>query len=269
MSVFDLEKVKTLFKDFYLLTGTKICIYDQEGKELYYYPEKYSPFCLQFRKDKKMDLKCLECDKKAIEYCKKFKQQYRYHCHAGLLECVSPILYGDTIVGYIVIGQIRSKERNTYITEGKKNGALQKAYEQLPVMDQEKMDAAMNILEACAGYQYLKNLISIETNRLDVRLCEFIDENLESRLDVSILCEKFRLSKTELYELFDQYFSEPVATFIKKRRLKKSCQLLKDTKDSVAKIAKLCGIPDYNYFSKIFKKNYGISPSEYRKKATA
>lgn len=270
MQSYDLQKMKKLLHDFYLLTDIKICIYDRNEQELYYYPEKFSPFCSVLRQNPEMEQRCIECDKNAFAVCKKTRHQYTYTCHAGLLECISPILHGDSIAGYMAVGQIRTdKNANFSLPNIRQDDAafslLQKKYKDLPVSGYEKIDAALNILNACTGYEYLKTLINTESRRIDTRIDEYIDQNLGCNLNVQSICRKFQLSKTELYEIFREYFSDSVANYIKKRRLQKACNLLKDTTFPVYKVAKLCGIPDYNYFSKVFKSVYQVSPSAFRK----
>ena len=46
---------------------------------------------------------------------------------------------------------------------------------------------------------------------------------------------------------------------------KVACDLLRNTEDRVSDIATEVGIPDYNYFTKVFKKAMGVTPREYRK----
>ena len=48
-------------------------------------------------------------------------------------------------------------------------------------------------------------------------------------------------------------------------RVKVACDLLRNTEDRVSDIATEVGIPDYNYFTKVFKKAMGVTPREYRK----
>ena len=266
-----MEKMKKLLHDFYFLTGIKICIYDSSENELCYYPEKYSPFCAALRRDPDMERRCLECDRNAFAVCKKTRRQHMYTCHAGLFECVSPVLYGDFIVGYIAVGQIRTDDTADFAILADRFGSgaaadLRRSFEELPVFNRDTIDAAVNILDACAGYEYLKTLIRTEADRLDARIADYIDCNLGDNLNVRSICRRFRLSKTELYAIFRESYAEPVAEFIKKRRLNRACELLKNTSLPVGEIAKRCGIPDYNYFSKVFKRGTGMSPSAYRKK---
>ncbi len=259
MQEYDFQKIQRLLRDFYNLTQIKICLYDSSENELCFFPGKYTPFCQLLRSDKEQDALCRECDKRAFAECRRTHRPYTYTCHAGLLECFSPILHGDTIIGYIVIGQIRSNEGVVSFSD-----ELQALYEQLPAIPLEKIKSAIHILEACTGYEYLKKL-DLQSQRLTDRLRSYITEHLEGALSVENLCDEFHLTRVELYEIFKVSFDCTVAEFIKKCRLEKACELLRETSLPVHKIAVLCGIPDYNYFSKIFHKVYSTNPRAYRK----
>jgi AraC-like DNA-binding protein len=54
---------------------------------------------------------------------------------------------------------------------------------------------------------------------------------------------------------------------ILKVRLSNAIQLLAQTTERISKIAYQVGFQDVNYFNKCFKKEYQISPTEYRKRA--
>ncbi len=260
MASYDLEKMQELLKDFYSLTGIKICIYDKNENELCFYPEKYSGFCRLIRQSPELNKKCEECDKRAFHECKKTKKQYTYTCHAGLLECISPIVINGSTVGFIAIGQIKSKKAPLYL-----NGPLKEEYKKLPDIPVDKISASMRILDACTGYEYLKELIE-QTDNIDFRLQEYILKNIQQDISAKQLCHEFHLSRNELYSIFKKYFDTTPADYIKERRLEKACELLANTSCAVSEIAIKCGIPDYNYFSKVFKRNIGTSPSLYRKK---
>ena len=120
-------------------------------------------------------------------------------------------------------------------------------------------------MDACTGYEYLKTLVSAEENRIDKRIEKFINSNLKNDLSVTALCSEFRLARSEVYSIFKEYFGTSPAEFIKNRRLNYAGKLLVTTHYPVNKIATLCGISDYNYFSKNFKAFFGVNPTKYRK----
>lgn len=262
--------MQKLLKDFNNLTNIKVCIYDNHENELCYYPEKFSPFCAILREDGEMDEKCKNCDRNAFAESKRTHKQYFYTCHAGLLECVSPILFNDKIIGYILVGQIKAPSNPKFSDVANKLPSyllerLEDAYENLPVIEMDKINSALHIVNACTGYEYLKALVNSYENKIDVLIDGYINEHVADDLSVQILCSRFKLSHSELYSIFKEFFRSTPAEYIKLRRLNKACELLKNTNLPVNKIAEKCGIPDYNYFSKIFKGKFGISPREMRK----
>ena len=52
--------------------------------------------------------------------------------------------------------------------------------------------------------------------------------------------------------------------FLTNLRLQKAVELLKTTDEKTYIIAEMVGYADQNYFSYVFKKKYGVSPSKYR-----
>ena len=273
MDIYNQNKLRELARDFYNLVGLKVCIYDANEDELAFFPEKLSPFCAILREDKEMNQRCLECDRKAFAECKKTHKQHFYTCHAGLLEYMSPVVYGDKIIGYMVLGQIKAEknrdfEKISHRLPEEKREELQKCYEKLSTISLGKLKSAMRILDACTGYEYLKGLLELSDNKIDLRIADYVSENLAAPLSVSALCSEFHLSHSEVYSISKRYFNSTPAEYIKVRRLSKACELLRKTDMQINKVGVECGFPDYNYFSKVFKREYKISPREYRKKAT-
>jgi YesN/AraC family two-component response regulator len=146
--------------------------------------------------------------------------------------------------------------------------ACSKFFKDLPAIEMDKINSAIKILDACTGYEYLKNLVSANENKIDILLDTYINQHLTEDLSIATLCRHFHLAHSEIYSIFKEYFFSTPAEYIKMRRLKTACDLLKQTNLPVHKIAKKCGIPDYNYFSKIFKSVFGMSPREFRKSQT-
>lgn len=270
MVAYNLKKMRELLHDFYYLTKIKICIYDSDGNELCFYPEKLSPFCAMLREDVKMDERCRSCDRHAFAQCKKTNRQYVYTCHAGLVEGISPIVHNDRIIGYIAVGQIKADpdadfERLAAQIPEPRRSLLQNLFRDLPVTEEEKISSAMRIMDACTGYEYLKSLAIGVGEQIDARLSAFVEAHLGEELTIRTLCASFHLSHSEIYSIFKEYFETTPAEYIKERRLSRACRLLVETSLPVGEIARRCGIPDYNYFSKIFKRSFHTSPRDYRK----
>ena len=92
----------------------------------------------------------------------------------------------------------------------------------------------------------------------DFVLAHLSDENLS----VETMAAKLKVSRTSLYTLMRSEFGVTPAEFILDHRLKHAEKLLKDGL-KVREVAMKCGFADPKYFSKVFKKYYGILPSTY------
>lgn len=105
-------------------------------------------------------------------------------------------------------------------------------------------------------------------NKLN-KLLVYIEENYEQSLTVKDLAHTFNTSCSSLQHLFKKSTGRTLLEYIISLRIYKAEQLLRTTDMSVTEIALSVGIEDVNYFSRLYKKHKGISPSSYRKKARA
>ena len=175
METYNRDTLYSLLENFNKLAEMKVSIYDAEENEVAFFPKKYTPFCELLRSDKKMDERCLNCDRNAISCCKANKKRYLYICHAGLIECFSPVLYNDEIIGYIALGQIKTKNNKLLIDKSNNHyEELLKRFENLPSINEEKVDSAISVLEACIRYEYLKTVINQINQKIDLEIIEII-----------------------------------------------------------------------------------------------
>lgn len=256
-----------IMKDFYNLTGIKICIYDTEGNEVCYYPERLSEFCEHIRRDERTDAMCLDCDRRALDECKRTMRPKIYTCHAGLTEAVTPITVQGIIRGFIVIGQIRENEYSPFIAANAGNAdgkELLKYYNGLQIIPRDKIESALHILEACASFEHLKRFVQDISETIMIKLQKYVDENLNKNLTVDALRRYLTVSRRELYSLIKNEFGLTPAGFVKIKRLEYSKKLLAETSLKISAVAEKCGIGDYNYFSKLFRKEYNVTPREFR-----
>jgi YesN/AraC family two-component response regulator len=271
--IIDKEKLEKLLKDFYTLTKIRIVVFDTEFNEIVCYPNHHSTYCKILRKCERAKEKCSLCDKEACIKSKATNETIIYRCYAGLVEAVTPIKHGDIQVGFIMFGQILQtdnydKSWSEIIPIISKFDidveALEKAYYKKKNLTPDKISATASILNACSSYLYLSKTISINTDSIENRINSYILNNLSDYLSADILCEKFDISKNRLYEISEYSYGCGIAEHIRKLRIEKSKKLLTESNKKISEIAYECGIPDYNYFTKVFKNITGITPREYR-----
>lgn len=267
----DNNKLSALFEDFYTLTSIHICLFDESRTEILRYPKSYCGFCGFARQNQSISQKCRTCDNYAFEKCTKTGLRYTYVCHMDLVETATPLLFNGELVGYVMMGQVRSPSSafdniaDESMLSFKDIGEAKKLYGEIPIVSDRVINAAAHILDACASYLYVSKLVSIQSGELKKRIDEFILENIANAITVDILCRQFHTSRVELYGIFQRLYKKSVALYIKEQRLKFAKNLLTETNYSVGKIAEKSGFNDYNYFSKAFKKYYGVSASSLRR----
>ena len=88
---------------------------------------------------------------------------------------------------------------------------------------------------------------------------------MAENLTVEGICEKFGLGRTKMYQYVGHSFGEGIAREIRRIRMRNARRLLDETNLKISEVASKTGYSDYNYFTKIFKKEYGMTPRDYRK----
>lgn len=97
-------------------------------------------------------------------------------------------------------------------------------------------------------------------------LRQCIEDQLDnSNLSVNDLCRAVRLSHAHLYRKLKALTNLTPVQFIRYIRLKKAKTLLERTSLNISEIAYAVGFSDPNYFSRIYHKEMGITPTESRK----
>ena len=97
-------------------------------------------------------------------------------------------------------------------------------------------------------------------------LIDFLKEHLRRDVSVSEMAEVMRLSRSHFTKTFTQGTGMSPRLFLEDLRLKTAMSMLLESEKTVKETAIQSGIPDVNYFCRVFKKRYGISPGQYRKK---
>lgn len=100
-------------------------------------------------------------------------------------------------------------------------------------------------------------------------LKEIIQDQFDTNLTLSLkeISQSLNVHPSYLSREFSKYFDDlSFGEYIRKLRIEKSIELLKDPKYSLAEIAYLTGFSDQSHFNRIFKSHTGNNPSVYRKK---
>lgn len=267
------EILAEITKNFATISNVTVSIFDA-NKNCVVSGSDNIPFCEALRKNKNLHIKCLECDKIGFKGCSATKKPYLYHCHMGLVEITAPIMFGDTLIGYIIIGQFsdqpdKSEIKKAVVEASKKYGFnadnLLTYVDDIPCPGDAYINALSQLVEMCAGYIWLKNILNLGERDLAMEIRLYIASHLGEDLSVGVLCNKYGLSQTALYQLFKKSFGASVIQIIRNERISKAKELLRESKISISEVAQQVGIPDANYFTRTFKQVTGKTPKQYAK----
>jgi two-component system, response regulator YesN len=97
------------------------------------------------------------------------------------------------------------------------------------------------------------------------RAIEYIRINLNQDLSLNSISGALNLSTYELSRQFKRETGKTITEYINNQRINESLYILENGNISITDVAFTIGFNDVNYFTKVFKKIKGITPSEYRR----
>ena len=97
----------------------------------------------------------------------------------------------------------------------------------------------------------------------------YIQENYsDPELSVEKLCRHLHMSPAYFSTIFKKETGQAYTAYLTEVRLNQAVELLRMTNDKTYVIAAKVGYQEQNYFSYVFKKRFGVSPTKYRTSQT-
>ena len=107
-----------------------------------------------------------------------------------------------------------------------------------------------------------------DPTKQSIRQCmEYIEHHFQEPLERDLLASKVSLSSSYFSIMFKKYAGCSPVQFITGVRLKRAMKLLKETDKPISAIALEVGFRDPLYFSKVFTREVGLTPKQYRSKS--
>lgn len=120
--------------------------------------------------------------------------------------------------------------------------------------------------EMCRKYCLLVNNYGLKEYSYLVRnVIKFMRQHLDEKLSLSILAEHFQKNASALSSRFSKETGKSITEWIHEQRIREALKYFNTTDFPVADVAYKVGFQDLGYFSKIFKRYIGSSPSAYQK----
>jgi YesN/AraC family two-component response regulator len=121
-----------------------------------------------------------------------------------------------------------------------------------------------SFLESIFQNAQVKNCDSDE--RIIESSMRFIESNFDKNLSINDLAEKHNMDNKRFYYVFQKYAGIGPKQYIMRCRINNAKEMLVKERYSITEIANMVGYEDTFYFSRMFKKNTGVSPTIFRER---
>lgn len=101
-----------------------------------------------------------------------------------------------------------------------------------------------------------------------LNVIEYIDSHMQEELNNDHLASIATMATNSFIRFFRQVTGFTLQQFVQNKRIEKSVTLLHNQSGSIDQIADWCGFSDRHHFSKVFKKQVGVSPGAYKRMHT-
>lgn len=122
------------------------------------------------------------------------------------------------------------------------------------------------LLETCTRIRSGVRKERTDTTKLLIeKAVQYVEEKYaDSELSVESVCGHLNVSSAYFSTIFKKETGKTFVNYLTHLRMERAVELLNTTEDKTYIIAEKVGYSEPNYFSYVFKKQYGISPSKYR-----
>lgn len=111
-----------------------------------------------------------------------------------------------------------------------------------------------------------ENVLSPQDNAFMTDLYRLMENEISNpELDIARMTELLKISRTKFYYKVKGLTGENPSIFFKTYKLNRAAELIAEGKHTISEIADITGFSTLSHFSKSFKKQFGLTPSEYHK----
>lgn len=247
----------------------------------------HSPYCLYIKYSANLVKSCVNIGWKFMKKCNESSGPFIGTCYCGYSDYVIPVKYKGNTVAAVCIGGLdltpslsRQKMKNIQSHYDLDEYEMNEQYElssKPQSADFDHMEKVCGIIADFINYYY-RSLVDLgrinpsasylpDNTKLTILAdaMSYIQNHFAESIHIEDIAAHCHCSVSYISHIFQKNMNESVSSFINKKRLEHAKGLLAVDTLPLHQIAEECGYNDANYFSIVFRKYLGISPSGYRK----
>jgi AraC-like DNA-binding protein/quercetin dioxygenase-like cupin family protein len=121
-------------------------------------------------------------------------------------------------------------------------------------------------VEIGQGYQKLSTVTKErQDNILAANVAKYLEERVTEPLRIEQICNHFSVSKSLVSHVFREYSGISMMEYYYKKKIERAKLLIREETYNITQISELLGYNSVHYFSRQFKKEIGMTPTEYLK----
>ncbi len=256
---------------FSALTHVRFAFFSLDGKEIRVGQthKQVSRFCHILRNEFGFETVCLKLDARKRQESLKSGDVLAYECHAGLNEAIMPVIYLNHFIGFIMIGQYRTRSQMKIKLKSNfsKNewDRLNQEFLERPFFTPERESHLLGLFKEIVQGIMSRDLVRTRVNDVVANIVAFLYNNIDRNITITEAAEYVNKSSSRIRHLFSSELGISFKQFQIDIKLTRVEALLKsNTNITIQKAAQSVGYEDSLYFSRLFKKYRGISPSQFR-----
>ena len=295
-----MNELQKLLEDIESTFGIRICVHDVSGitftvhrLELpYLWKTHGGEYCTQ-AKEHITEEACMYQKEIALSLLRRNGvKPYFGMCRMGVCDYVEPVkIHGRLVAVVFASGLLEDKQEEACRKISSYAG--RKCPGQKEVLLENHCHAATGSTVTCSQLKFFAELISstiaralreaplrilpeedsypVESVRswktgMSVLLVNYLEENYKNKLSLKMLSQRFLISEGHVNRLVRREVQMGAMTYIRHLRMEEAARKLTETNLQVREVAELVGYTDINYFCRLFKSAFHVTPSEYRER---
>ena len=258
----------------------------------------FTDFCKNIRQDSEFLPLCQLCDREGGRLACHTGKITPYRCHAGLVDFSLPLIHNNIVIALVQVGQKRLADEDaeatlpqTATSSWSKNRKLMHQYDKIERINSERLESTNSLLNKIGDYYLNQKLKDTEDGvpltrlgapapsdsteksiprRIEIyKAMLYVDANIEKKLTVNGISAHVHLSPHYFCRLFAKDMGVTFIDYVNTRKLIHARKLLESTNLSIDQIAHKIAFSQREYFDRLFKKTYDVTPAQWRKKCRA